>query len=156
VYFGSEDGGEGCHGVTRRDPKCALAPVELKLEAAGHRIPPQNVRRLVKALAPSGYAGPERRMHQRYPVTVPVVALPLAADFRIDGEPLQMTTVNVSLGGAALIHTRFIKAPNLALDFTVAGVELLQVVLKVLRVRGIGPVYEIGGEFISRLSDTGP
>ena len=65
---------------------------------------------------------------------------------------MQMTTVNVSLGGAALIHTRFVDAPYLALDFTGAGLELLQVVLKVWRVRSLGLVYEVAGEFISKLS----
>jgi hypothetical protein len=83
---------------------------------------------------------------------VPVVALPLASDFRINGEPVQMTTANVSLGGAALIHTRFVDTPYLALDFKAATIESLQVVLKVLRVRSLGPVYEVSGEFISRLS----
>jgi hypothetical protein len=85
---------------------------------------------------------------------VPVLVLPLARDFRVAGEPMQMTTVNVSLGGAALVHTRFIDAPYLALDFSVAGVELMQVILHVLRVRSTGLVYEIGGKFISRLSQS--
>jgi hypothetical protein len=62
-----------------------------------------------------------------------------------------MTMANISLGRAALLHTRFVDAPYLAIDFTAAGLELLQVVFKVLRCRSLGPVYEIGGQYISRL-----
>jgi hypothetical protein len=155
VYFGSDEEGTEACGVERRElglDNPFIAPVEIKAGGAASSVPPGNVQRLLRSLVTHEFDGPERRAHKRHPVSVPVTVLPLAADFRIDGEPIQMTTANISLGGVALIHTRFIDAPYLALDFTVAGVELLQVVLKVLRVRSVGPVYEIGGQFISRLS----
>jgi hypothetical protein len=155
VYFGSADGGAECHGVTRSEPGMSgrsVAPVEGRVEAIAPSIPPENVQRLLKSFVPGDFSGPDRRRHKRYPVTVPVIVLPLAADFRINGEPVQMTTANVSLGGAAFIHTRFIDVPYLAIDFTLAGLELLQVVLQVLRVRNIGPVYEVAGQFISSVS----
>jgi hypothetical protein len=98
----------------------------------------------------------DKRQHKRYMITVPVIAIPLADDFRVDGEPIQMTTANISVGGAAVVHTRYINAKNLALDFSVAGLESVQVVLKVLRVGSLGPVYQISGEFISRLSSAFP
>ena len=63
-----------------------------------------------------------------------------------------MTTANISLGGVALLHTRFVDAQYLAVDFSPAGVDELQVVLRVLRCRPLGLVYEIGGEFISRVT----
>jgi hypothetical protein len=81
------------------------------------------------------------------------VAVPLGPDFRVIGDPLHMTTANVSLGGAALIHTRFVAAPNLALDFRTADSNM-QVVLRVSHVRSLGLVYKVGGEFISQLSST--
>jgi hypothetical protein len=155
IYFGGDVEDAERFGVSRGETSVDstfVVPIELKVDATGAAIPPENVQRLVKSLVPGEYGGPDRRIHKRHPVIVPVVALPLASDFRIKGEPIQMTTANVSLGGAALIHSRFIDSPYLALDFTTAGVELLQVVLKVLRVKSIGLVYEIGGEFISRLS----
>jgi hypothetical protein len=155
IYFGSEDGGAGCCGVTRCEADAndaSGARFKVNMEAASPPIPPKNVQRLIKSLVPGEYTGPDRRAHKRYPVTVPVVVLPLTSDFRIDGEPIQMTTVNISLGGAALMYTRFLDAPYLALDFSIAGVELLQVILKVLRVHSTGPVYEMAGQFISRLS----
>jgi hypothetical protein len=148
VYFGSDDGGSERRGVFRVDP----AVQNPFVAGVAPSIPPENVQRLVKSLVRDEYTGPDRRRHKRYPIVVPVVALPLASDFRINGEPVQMTTANVSLGGAALIHTRFVDTPYLALDFKAATIESLQVVLKVLRVRSLGPVYEVSGEFISRLS----
>jgi len=156
VYFGS-DAGSPKHGIHRGESSPGnpfVAPVALKVDSNAPSMPPENIQRLIKSMASEEQKGAERRRHKRYPVMVPVVALPLTADFRVDGEPMQMTTANVSLGGVALIHTRFVDAPFLALDFRVAGVELLQVVLKVLRVRSRGLVYEIGGEFISRLSQS--
>jgi hypothetical protein len=156
IYFGSEDFGAQFQGVSPGESSGQnpfVAPVEIRIDSASQTIPPENVQRLIKSLVPNDdYTGPDRRRHKRYPVTVPAIALPLAIDFRIAGEPVKVTTANVSFGGAALIHTRFVDAPYLALDFTVAGVELLQVVLKVLRVRSVGPVYEVAGEFVSRLS----
>jgi len=153
IYFGSDQGllesrGVQSDEISRVNP--FFAPVAPKIEAPS--IPPDNIQRIAKSLASDEQAGADRRRHKRHTVMVPVVALPLAADFRVDGEPVQMTTANVSLGGAALIHTRFVDGPYLALDFSIAGIELLQVVLKVLRVQSRGIVYEVGGEFISRLS----
>jgi PilZ domain len=155
VYFGSDDGGMVPQGIRRNELGVVnpfMAPVALKVEAPP--IPLENIQRIVKSLASNEQPGAERRRHKRHPVMVPVVALPLAADFHVDGEPVKMTTANVSLGGAALIHTRFVDAPYLAMDFTVAGIELWQVVFKVLRVQSRGIVYEVGGEFVSRLSRT--
>ncbi len=153
LYFGTQDQGTACCGVTRREADNAfVAPVAIDIEAATSSDPPENVQRLLKSLVPGEYSGPERRSDKRYAIAVSVVVLPLASDFRIDGEPVQMTTANISLGGAALVHPRSLNAPYLALDFTVAGVELLQVVLKVARVHCTGPVYEMAGQFISRLA----
>jgi hypothetical protein len=89
-------------------------------------------------------------------MAVPVVAVPLERDFRVAGKPLRITTMNVSLSGASLIHTRFTNAAYFAMDFTTAGVDHVQVTLEVLRVRNFGPVYEIAGQFINRLGQKPP
>jgi hypothetical protein len=126
--------------------------VEINWDALTPPTPPDRVQQLLTSLATGTYSGPERRRHKRHAVTAPVVALPLAAHYRVDGDPVQMTTANVSLGGAALMHTQCIDAPYLVLDFSVAGEDRLQVVLQVLRVRCVGPLFEIGGQFSGRLS----
>jgi predicted RNA-binding Zn-ribbon protein involved in translation (DUF1610 family) len=151
VYFCADDEGEKCVGVSRIEPDTSSP---FAIETSASAIPPENVQRLVKSLVPNEFTGPDLRRHKRYPVSVPVVAVPLAADFRINGDPVRMTTANISLGGAALIHTRYVETPYLALDFTIAGVEQLQVVLRILRVRSVGPVYEAAGEFISHMASS--
>jgi hypothetical protein len=148
IYFGRSDGGAERRGVIRMD-SAVQSPFVVGTASS---IAAESVLRLAKSLAADEFTGPERRRHKRYRVVVPVLVLPLASDFRIDGEAMQMMTRNVSLGGAALIHTRFVDAPYLALDFMGAGLDLLQVVFKVLRVRSLGLTYEVGGEFISQMS----
>jgi hypothetical protein len=128
-----------------------LVPVESSRETAPPPFPSEHVQHLLACLASGHYSGQERRRHKRHAVTVPVVALPLAADYRIDGESVHMTATNVSLGGAALMYTSSIAAPYLVLDFGAAGEELLQVVLQILRLRSIGSLFEICGQFIGRL-----
>jgi hypothetical protein len=95
--------------------------------------------------------GKDRRQHTRYSIGVPVVAVPLRADFRIAGPAVRMTTRDISKTGIALAYTRFSDVPYYVIDFTAAGIELLQVLLKVLRVSNSGPTYEVAGQFINRL-----
>jgi len=105
--------------------------------------------------APSSSAvvpnGKDRRQHTRYSIGVPVVAVPLRADFHIAGPAVRMTTRDISKTGIALAYARFSDAPYYVIDFTAAGIELLQVLLKVLRVSNSGPTYEVAGKFINRL-----
>ena len=149
IYFGRHDEVEKHRGLLRVDP----AEHNPFVAATPPSIPLDYIRRLVKTQEAEQHVGSERRRHKRYSIAVPVVAVPLGPDFRVIGDPLQLTTANVSLGGAALIHTRFLDAPNLALDFTTAGNEL-QVLLRVLHVRSLGLVYEVAGDFISQLCST--
>jgi hypothetical protein len=96
-------------------------------------------------------AGSDRRGQTRYSIGVPVVAVPLRANFSIAGPAVQMTTRDISKSGVALAYARFSDAPYYVVDFTAAGIELLQVLLKVLRVTNTGPTYEVAGKFINRL-----
>ena len=146
LYVARNDKDQERQGVLRIDP-AEKNPFLLTSPTA---IPQEYIQRLSKSQPTEQHSGVERRTHKRYDIAVPVVALPLGSDFRVIGEPMQMVTANVSLGGAALIHTRFIDASNLALDYALAGVRL-QVVLKVLRVKSLGLVYEVAGEFIAQL-----
>jgi hypothetical protein len=134
-----------------RIPTSLVPPIEVKRDDDAQPVSVENVQQLLTCLAGGQFFGKERRRHLRHAVAAPVVALPLAADYRIDGEPQQMTTTNLSLGGAALMHSQQVDAPYLVLDFSAAGEELLQVVLQILRVRSIGSFVEIGGQFIGRM-----
>jgi hypothetical protein len=117
--------------------------------------PPEHLQRLVRMLTAREFKGVERRRYKRYAAVAPVVAVPLGEDFRVTGRPIRMTTTNVSHDGIGLIHTQYLRAPFYALDFTIAGLELRQAIVKLLRVRGLGPVYESGGRFVRGLSRKG-
>jgi hypothetical protein len=95
--------------------------------------------------------GRDRRQQTRYSIGVPVVAVPLRANFSIAGPAVRMTTRDISPSGIALAYARFSDVPYYVIDFTSAGIELLQVLLKVLRVSNSGPTYEVAGKFINRL-----
>ena len=95
--------------------------------------------------------GIDRRQHTRYSIGVPVVAVPLGANFTIVGPAVKMTTRDISKSGVGLAYARFTDAPYFVIDFTSAGIELLQVLMKVVRVRNNGPSYEVAGKFINRL-----
>jgi hypothetical protein len=110
--------------------------------------PPEHLQRLVRLLTSREFKGVERRRYKRYSAVVAVVAVPLGEDFRVIGKPIRMTTTNVSHDGIGLIHTQYMRVPYYAIDFSVAGLELRQAVVKLMRVRGLGPVYESGGRFV--------
>ena len=77
--------------------------------------------------------------------------MPLGANFTIVGPAVKMTTRDISQSGIALAYARFSEVPYYVIDFTSAGIELLQVLVKVLRVSNNGPTYEVAGKFITRL-----
>jgi hypothetical protein len=124
-------------------------------EEAVDSTPPEHLQRLVRMLTSREFKGVERRRYKRYAAVAPVVATPLGEDFLVIGKPVRMTTTNVSHDGIGLIHTQYLRAPYYALDFSVAGLELRQAIVKLLRVRGLGPVYESGGRFVRGLSRKG-
>jgi hypothetical protein len=104
-----------------------------------------------KEIAATTSSGRERREQTRYSIGVEVVAVPLHANFSIAGPAVRMTTHDISSTGIALSCARFTSVPYFALDFTTSGIELLQVLLRVLRVSNNGPNYEVAGKFVNRL-----
>jgi hypothetical protein len=149
----------------RTDEYSGIAPLGLSdglianigdaAEERADSTPPEHLQRLVRMLTAREFKGVERRRYKRYAAVAPVVAVPLGEDFRVIGKPIRMTTTNVSHDGIGLIHTQYLRAPYFALDFTVAGLELRQAIVKLLRVRGLGPVYESGGRFVRGLARKG-
>jgi hypothetical protein len=80
-----------------------------------------------------------------------VTVVPLGRDFRIAAQPVRIVTTNLSGGGVALIHSRPVSQPYLAIDFAASGIDLLPAILEVTRVRQLAGGYEIAGKFISRI-----
>jgi hypothetical protein len=111
----------------------------------------KDVQRLVQCLAARDYRGREVRKQRRFPVAAPVTVVPLGADLRVSGQPARVMTINVSGGGMALVHSRRIVEPYLAIDFAASGVDLLPAVLQVSRVRTLASAFEVAGSFVSRI-----
>jgi hypothetical protein len=90
---------------------------------------------------------PERRTEPLYAVMVPVFATPFDASGHRIGEPFRAVTRDVSAIGGAILHTAHVPAQYLLLEFNLPGGREFRVVLEILRVRAIGPLWELIGRF---------
>ena len=129
-----------------------VAPAAPWLPKVEDATPPDHLLRLVKLLCSQDYRGVERRRNQRYTAVVSVIAVPLNEQFRVAGLPLRMTTTNVSHGGISLMYGDYHVSANYALDFSVSAMPLCQAVVTPVRMRALGPVYEIGARFVRGLA----
>ena len=98
------------------------------------------------------YAGPERREHLRYPITIPVHATPLDDRNEPCDEPFLGITRDISIVGLCMYHTRPVTAKVLQLELTGPNHEQLDALLKVVRCRPAGPFFEIAGRFVGEAS----
>ena len=128
-----------------------ISAIDSHLKGKPNPIRRSEVQRLVECLAAQKYSGSESRRQKRFPVAATVTVMPLGPDFRIIGQPMRATTLNVSGGGCAIVQKKQINEPYLAIDFDACGVELLPAVLQVTRTRPLGPVFEVAGRFLSRI-----
>jgi len=128
-----------------------MKAINVHIEGRTSPISQKDVQRLVQCLATRSFNGQEARSQKRFPVAAPVTVVPLGADLRVAGQAARVMTINVSGGGAALVHARRIVEPFLAVDFAASGVDLLPAVLQVTRVRRLATAYEVAGRFLSRI-----
>lgn len=128
-----------------------MKAINVHIEGRLNPVSQKDVQRLVQCLAAKTHAGPEIRKQKRFPVAAPVTVVPLNADLRVAGQAARVMTINISGGGAALVHSRRITEPYLAIDFAASGVDLLPVVLQVSRVRALAAAFEMAGRFVSRI-----
>jgi hypothetical protein len=148
VFFGAEneDVTDGLSPL-KDSGRIAVDTLPRGGDSIGAQLASQS-QRLVQGLIADTHRSEERRSHTRYPVAAPVTAIPLSADFRVVGPAVAMTTLNLSLGGAALIHKQACQAPCYALDFAEAGLGVLQILLRVLRTSDIGLQHVTAGDFL--------
>lgn len=115
-------------------------------------ISSSDAKRLIDFFANRQFMGTNTRHEERAIVTASVTVIPLSADFRIAARAERALTMNVSSGGAALLHGRNVPQPFLAVDFNPSGVNLLPVILQKTRVRQMAASYEIAGRFVCRIN----
>lgn len=127
--------------LREQSPNCGERNNQLQLELAG----------LQDCLSSVVREGSESRRHARHIVAKRVQAISLADDLRIVGPAYHAFTVNISTGGLAILQSHVPEHPYLAIDFSETTNALPPVLLKQLRVKQVGPAFEVAGEFLSRI-----
>ncbi|HEX6961808.1 MAG TPA: PilZ domain-containing protein [Lacipirellula sp.] len=128
-----------------------MKAINVHIDGKASPVSAKDVQRLVQCLATKSFNGREARKQKRFPVAAPVTVVPLGADLRVAGQPARVMTINISGGGAALVHARRVVEPFLAIDFSASGVDLLPAVLQVTRVRALASAFEVAGRFLCRI-----
>lgn len=113
--------------------------------------PNARLKRLDQCLTHAVHEGPESRGHQRFAVVTRVQTIALTSDMRLFGPQVEALTVNVSVGGLAILSTHEIAEPYLAVDFSAATNALKPVILKKLRSEATVRDHLYAGEFLSRM-----
>lgn len=91
----------------------------------------------------------ERRRTVRYPLSAPVVVVPLNQQGRAIAEAYDMTLLNISVGGVGMMRTGEAVGELMLIDFAVAGYPGVQVVGQVRwRTKAYG-VTKLGCEFVA-------
>jgi hypothetical protein len=114
-------------------------------------LPPERVVNFVRRVirGEKFYGGPERRVHLRYPITIPVRATPLNDAEEPVGEPFLGITRDISIEGLCMYHMQSVKEKLLQLELTSPNREQISVLLEVVRCKAVGPFFEIAGRFKS-------
>ena len=105
------------------------------IETDDKPVPRRELNDVLRYLASLETGASEKRRQPRYPIAIPVRGLPLDRNFRVTGAAMELTTINLSCGGASLINARPCEAAFLAVDLSRAGLGVVQALLEVLRVR---------------------
>ena len=129
-----------------------VRPAEIKFGRRDLLQVPETIADFIaKWFCEKAYQGPEKRGIRRYPVTTPVVAMPIDASFEPVGDPFMAMSRNVSGTGMAVISTRAVTTEFLAVELSTGQGERMQLVMHVLRCRPTGRFYEIGGVFLTKV-----
>ncbi len=138
---------DGCSDMERR----AARPARMEFTREDLAPVPDGRYSAISRVIERRHEGEERRKDARIKVNVPVLAQPLDESFRTSGNAFVATTLNVSKGGLALIHTRHVPQPCMAVEFKLPGQQRRQAVIRVLRSECIGIFYEIAGSFETKM-----
>jgi hypothetical protein len=152
VYFAcAADSAAGRSGKARAVPYEQIVDVAaVNAQSPDRRVPRRALKQLIRFLASTVSDAENKRKEPRYPAILPVIAIPLGRNFRIIGSAVQMTTINISRSGSALLDIDSCTAPYLALDFSVAGM-IARAVLEVLRIRPVLSANEVAGRLKCRI-----
>ncbi len=89
----------------------------------------------------------ERRAEPLYAIMVPVFVTPFDATGHPVGARFLAVTRDISTIGGAILHSAKVPGQYLLLEFNLPGNREFRVVLEILRIREIGPLWELTGRF---------
>jgi hypothetical protein len=95
------------------------------------------------------FPGPERRRSPRYPLAVSVSAIPLDDRLQRAGQPFDAVTRDISATGVSIISQTRCENKYLSLLLVNSSTDYLEIVIRVVRYRMVGPMHEIAGRFIT-------
>ena len=93
----------------------------------------------------------EKRSSGRHATLSAVPALELNKQLNPVDEPFTTICRNISQGGICLLNERAIVAPFLAVEFSATDQAPIQMLIRILRRRPLGPYHDIGGEFLHKM-----
>lgn len=97
------------------------------------------------------YIADARRV-PRYPVCVPIEFIPYDKNGRRIGEAFIAVSKDVSASGLAFLHSTTVEAEFVVVRFPQSQkCADRRIILRVVRVRQVGPLWEIGGRFLIEL-----
>jgi hypothetical protein len=91
------------------------------------------------------------REEERHLMLVSVLAQPVDEQYRAMGKPFALVTRDISKKGIGLVHTEAITDNLLAVQMSLAGEEV-NLVVRLLWSKPLGPFYYLGGEFVAKLA----
>jgi hypothetical protein len=144
--------------ISRRGESVSARPVvydqvlaAATIDVQRSQVPRQELHGVLKYLATLEHQGFDKRRQPRYAIAMPVRTLPLGRNFRVTGPAVEMTTINISCGGAALLDEESCNAAYLAVDLTHPSLGTVQAILQVLRARPLMSAFEIAGRWHCRV-----
>ena len=92
----------------------------------------------------------ERRAHPRYPVCIPMEAIPFDIRGQQAGEAFMAVAKDISASGLSFLHHSVILDRYLLVRFPQSVPHKSQwIVLEVVRCQQVGPLWEIGGRSVA-------
>ena len=112
-------------------------------------VPPSGaLAQAVQWIVTRDYQGPDRRATKRTSVCLGVPVILVDDQYSALGEPFVATTRDISAESLALVHGQPIKAKFFVVELPTPNSTPLQLLVKVVRCRPIGSIYEIAGKFL--------
>lgn len=102
----------------------------------------------------AGNSSVEKRTSHRHAVVAVLTAQEFDERLNPLGAPFQTVCRNLSAGGVCLVSSRSIDSDLLVIELSATGGVFIQTLAHILRRRPLGPYFDIGIEFVTKLANS--